>query len=52
MNYCNPDWNNAGFLSDIDIYMVMSIYGNVPEYNTPTQEGVVPPALSREPLYR
>ena len=42
MNYCNPTWNNAGLLSDIDIYMVMSIYGNVPEYNTLTQSVFFP----------
>jgi hypothetical protein len=28
MNYCNPDWNNAGVLSDGDISGVQAIYGS------------------------
>ena len=27
MNYCNPNWNNAGFLSDRDKYGVRLLYG-------------------------
>lgn len=27
MNYCNPEWNNAGLLSELDIYGVRYLYG-------------------------
>lgn len=34
MNYCSPQWNNNGLLSNVDINMVRTGYGNVPTYNT------------------
>ena len=27
MNYCNPDWNNAGVLSDLDLEGLQALYG-------------------------
>lgn len=27
MNYCNPEWNNAGLLSEMDIYGIRFLYG-------------------------
>jgi hypothetical protein len=34
MNYCNPAWNNSGFLSALDIRAVQAMYGppHVPAY--------------------
>jgi hypothetical protein len=45
MNYCNPNWNNDGLLSNIDTYMVRTYYGNVPMYNSQTQNVFFPVVL-------
>jgi len=33
MNYCNPQWNNSGILSDLDIQAVQYLYGPPPVHN-------------------
>lgn len=39
MNYCNPSWNNDGFLSDLDIQGVQHLYGR------PTDNANINPGL-------
>lgn len=34
MNYCNPNYNGFGNLSDIDILTVQTYYGRIPTYST------------------
>lgn len=34
MNYCNPNYNGFGNLSDIDILTVQTYYGRIPVYST------------------
>lgn len=37
MNYCNPNWNGNGNLSNIDILTVQTYYGNIPRYTSPSK---------------
>lgn len=40
MNYCNPLWNNEGFLSDSDKYGVRFLYGGAGYFTDPIIYGV------------